>query len=56
MQSDGVTDLRLQAADACIYRYSVHNPTNVVGFEKLIKQVLAQPRKPVAVQGATKII
>lgn len=44
------------AADACIYRYSVHNPTNVVGFEKLIKQVLAQPRKPVAVQGATKII
>ena len=43
------------AADACIYRYSVHNPANVAGFEKLIKQVLAQPQKPVAIPGATKL-
>ena len=55
---DGVQaniDKYAAAADACIYRYSVHNPANVAGFEKLIKQVLAQPQKPVAVPGKTKI-
>lgn len=33
------------AADACIYRYSVHNPANLAGFERLISKVMAQPSK-----------
>eukprot|EP00041_Stephanoeca_diplocostata_P024898 m.641257 g.641257 ORF g.641257 m.641257 type:complete len:528 (-) comp22629_c0_seq4:1099-2682(-) len=32
-------------ADECIYRWSVHNPRNIAGFETLMRQALALPHK-----------